>query len=254
MLGGEGGLQPVVHWEVCMSDSKEVATIVLVHGWCCGAWVWDRLVPLLHARGLPTRALDLPCVIEAPQKLCNLHDDARAVRSVIDELRTPVVLCGHSYGGVVITEASADQPRVRHLVYIAAEIPDEKETTVTYAAYSNPEFMETVLFRDDGTGLLDPETTPLFWDCDPEVRDWARSRLRPMSMRIADPDQTPTGMGWREHPSTLLVCQQDETASAEYFTVYAQRATRVIELPTGHSPQLSRPEMVADILEQVARS
>jgi pimeloyl-ACP methyl ester carboxylesterase len=237
-----------------MGDMKDVATIVLVHGWCCGAWVWDRLLPLLDARGLPTRALDLPCVTEAPAKLCGLHDDARVVRSAIDELRTPVVLCGHSYGGMVITQASAGQPRVKHLVYIAADMPDEKETTVTYSAYFNPEFMETVLSRDDGTGLLDPERTPLFWDCEPEVRDWARSRLRPMSMRIGDPDQTPTGVGWREHPSTLLICEQDETASAEYFKVYAQRATRVIELPTGHSPQLSRPEMVADILEQVART
>lgn len=237
-----------------MSDSKDVATIVLVHGWCCGAWVWDRLVPLLLACGLPTRALDLPCVAEAPRRLCDLHDDARFVRSVIDDLRTPVVLCGHSYGGMVITEASAGRSNVRHLVYIAAEIPDEKETVVTYSSYCNPEFMDTVLIRDDGTGLLDPGRTPLFWDCDPEVRDWARSCLRPMSMRSADPDQIPTGVGWREHPSTLLLCQQDETASAEYFKVYAQRATRVIELPTGHSPQLSRPEMVADILEQVART
>lgn len=82
----------------------------------------------------------------------------------------------------------------------------------------------------------------------------ARSQLRSMSMRIADPDQTPHGVGWREHPSTLLLCQPDETASPEYFKVYAQRATQVIELPTGHSPQLSHPEMVADILERIDRT
>jgi pimeloyl-ACP methyl ester carboxylesterase len=193
-------------------------------------------------------------VTEAPQKLCDLHDDARSVRSVIDNLRTPVVLCGHSYGGMVITEASAGQPRVRHLVYVGAEIPDENETTVTYSAFFNPKFMETFITRDDGTGLPDVERTPLFWDCDPQVRGWALGRLRPMSMRVADPDQTPASVGWREHPSTLLLCQQDETASADYFKVYASRATRVIEVPTGHSPQLSRPEIVADILEQAART
>jgi pimeloyl-ACP methyl ester carboxylesterase len=176
------------------------------------------------------------------------------VRSAIDHLRAPVVLCGHSYGGMVITEASAGQSSVKHLVYIAAEIPDEEETILTYSAYVNPEFMETVLVRGDGTGLLDPDRTALFWDCDPQVRDWARSRLRPMSMRIADPDQTPHGVGWREHPSTLLLCQRDETANTEYFKVFAQRATQVVELPTGHSPQLSRPEMVADILDRVART
>jgi pimeloyl-ACP methyl ester carboxylesterase len=234
--------------------SENLTTIVLVPGMCCGAWVWDRLVPILHARGLPTRALDLPCVTEAPHRLRDLHDDASLVRAAIGDLRAPVILCGHSYGGMVITEASAGQPRVRHLVYIAAEIPDKEETILTYSAYVNPEFMEAVLFRDDGTGLLDPERTALFWDCDPQVRDWARSQLRPMSMRILDPDQTPHGVGWREHPSTLLLCQRDETASTEYFKVYAQRATQVIELPTGHSPQLSRPEMVADILERVVRT
>ena len=234
--------------------SENLATILLVPGMCCGAWVWDRLVPILHARGLVTRALDLPSVTEAPYRLCDLHDDANLVRSTIEDLHGPVVLCGHSYGGMVITEASAGQSSVKHLVYIAAEIPDEEETILTYSAYVNPEFMETVLVRGDGTGLLDPDRTALFWDCDPQVRDWARSRLRPMSMRIADPDQTPHGVGWREHSSTLLLCQRDETANTEYFKVFAQRATQVVELPTGHSPQLSRPEMVADILDQVART
>ena len=234
--------------------SENLATIVLVHGWCCGAWVWDRLVPLLHARGLATRTLDLSCVTEAPHRLCDLHDDASFVRSTIDDLGGPVVLCGHSYGGMVITEASAGQASVKHLVYIAAEIPDEEETILTYSNCINPEFMEAVLFHDDGTGLLDPDRTALVWDCDPQVRDWARSQLRPMSMRTADPDQTPHGVGWREHPSTLLLCQQDETASTKYFKAYAQRATQVIELPTGHSPQLSHPEMVANILERIART
>lgn len=236
-----------------MTDRKDMATVVLVHGWCCGSWVWDKLVPLLHARGIPTRAVDLPCVTEAPQKLCDLHDDARFVRSVIDALGTPVVLCGHSYGGMVITEAAAGHPSVKHLVYVAAEVPDEKESVLTYGAHSNPEFMDSVIYRDDGTGLLDRERTPLFWDCEPELRDWARSKLRPMSMRTADPDQTPAGVGWRVCPSTLLLCLKDETASLEYFKVYVRRVTQVIEMPTGHSPQLSHPEMVANALERVAR-
>ena len=96
---------------------------------------------------------------------------------------------------MVITEAGAGRPSVRHLVYLAAEVPDEKETVLSYEAYSNPAFMESVVIRDDGTGLLEPETTPLFWDCDPEVRDWARSRLRPMSMRIMNRSSCDSGRG-----------------------------------------------------------
>ena len=235
-----------------MSYAKETATVVLVHGWCCGTWVWDKLIPRLHAQKIRSRAVNLPCVTEAPDKLCDLHDDARHVRNVIDELDGPVVLCGHSYGGMVITEAGAGRPSLKHLVYVAAEVPDEKETVLTYDAHSSPEFMESVIIRDDGTGLLDPEKTPLFWDCQPTVRDWARSRLRPMSMRTTDPDQTPAGVAWRECPSTLLLCLKDETANQDYFKVYRQRVAEVVELDTGHSPQLSHPELVADVLARIA--
>jgi pimeloyl-ACP methyl ester carboxylesterase len=154
---------------------------------------------------------------------------------------------------MVITEASAAQSSIRHLIYIAAEMPDQEETILTYSSYVNPKFMESVIFRNDGTALLDPKTTSLFWDCDSQLRDWARCQLRPISTRILDSNQTPHAVGWHEHPSTLLLCQQDETASTEYFQVYAKRATQVIELPTGHTPQLSHPEIVADILDGVAR-
>jgi pimeloyl-ACP methyl ester carboxylesterase len=232
-------------------QSDAAATVILVPGSCMGAWAWQKVEALLRRRGIPTRAVDLPSVREAPQRLLDLHDDAAAVRSAIGEIRGPVVLCGHSYGGMVITEAGSEHPSVRHLVYLAADMPDETENVWSFAPYGTPEMMDSVVMNDDGTATFDRARTPLFRDCDPEVRRSALERLRPQSLLVAN--QSPAAVAWREKPSTFVLCTEDETSRRELFEIYARRATHVIELCSDHSPHLSRPEVVADLLERVAR-
>lgn len=83
-----------------MSD----ATVVLVHGAWCGAWIFEKLMAALHARGVASVAMDLPTCTNMDAS-ADVHTDAEAVRSVLATIDGPVVLVGSSYGGVVITAA-----------------------------------------------------------------------------------------------------------------------------------------------------
>ena len=105
-----------------------MTTLVLVHGAFHGGWCFDRLIPELDARGIPSRVVDLPFTSAA--------EDEAATVAVVDELVAsgePVVLLGHSFGGVVISgaaavDADAGRPGVAHLVYLTALLlSDEPE-------------------------------------------------------------------------------------------------------------------------------
>ena len=94
-------------------------SVLLVHGaWADGS-SWSKVIPLLEGRGLFTRAVQLP--------LTSVQDDVAVVKRAIALADTPILLVGHSYGGVVITEAGVD-PKVSGLVYIAAFAPDATES------------------------------------------------------------------------------------------------------------------------------
>lgn len=99
------------------------ARVVLVPGGFTGAWMWADVVALLEREGIEAIAVELPTIGEG-STAADLHADARSVRLVLDRLGPPVLLCGHSYGGVVITEAAAGpHPAVRELVYLTAAAP-----------------------------------------------------------------------------------------------------------------------------------
>src|SRR3954471_3185281 len=100
------------------------ATVVLVHGAWHGAWCWEKVVPLLGEAGVPVVAVGLP--------LTSLADDVDAVTATLDATGEPVVLCGHSYGEAVTTNAG-DDSAVEHLVYITAFACDEGESPAATA-------------------------------------------------------------------------------------------------------------------------
>jgi pimeloyl-ACP methyl ester carboxylesterase len=85
-----------------------VVTVVLVHGGFLGPAFWSDVADALGSRGVPTVLVDLPSMgIPTEGRLGDVHADAREVRRVLDSLEPPVLLCGHSYGGAVITEAAS---------------------------------------------------------------------------------------------------------------------------------------------------
>src|SRR2546426_4341601 len=102
------------------AQEKAQKTVVLVHGAFADGSSWDKVIPLLQAKGLRVVAVQNP--------LTSLADDVAATKRVLDEQRGPVVLVGHSWGGTVITEAGADD-KGSALVFVAAFAPDVGESS-----------------------------------------------------------------------------------------------------------------------------
>jgi pimeloyl-ACP methyl ester carboxylesterase len=236
-----------------------VVEILFVHGALVrdGAWWWRPAADLILQRtGLRSTAVALPSCGEtdAPAGTAGLVEDAAALHASLDQVDAAVVV-GHSYGGTVIAEG-ADHPAVQHLVYISSYLPDAG-TAQAAIGRDEPDPVP-VAPGTDGTvslaGLDDAAFDARFLldVVDPAVRTAARSRVVPQSAAAFG---TPTTRAaWHGRPSTALVCTEDRSTSAGLQRFHADRATRSVELPTGHHPFLSRPDLVADVMEEVLRS
>ena len=216
--------------------------IVLVHGAFTGAWEWDRVIPLLNARGIQATAVDLSTLSEGG----SLATDESIVRAAIEESVEEVVLVGHSYSGAVITGASAGNPLVSHLVYVAAAVPDEGESVVA-ARGGEPTGAES--------GALEPvdraaTSARLFNDATPEQQAWAEPKLA--AFVRAAMDQVPSGLGWTEHTTTYIACSQDLAFSMQLQDRFAARLDERIVLDAGHSPMITKAEELAEMLGRIA--
>ena len=185
-------------------------TAVLVHGGFLGPWIWADTVKLLEASGVRSVTVDLPSSHDSSDRLPGLHDDAEAVRDALNGC-ADAVPCGHSYAGAVISEAAAGPHRaVRHLVFLAAAVPDAGDSLASLAgaaANDNPGAEEEsggeqIDMRADGRMVMRPESAraALFHDCPPDRADTAITLLRPQTP--ATGTQPATAAAWRDIPST----------------------------------------------------
>jgi pimeloyl-ACP methyl ester carboxylesterase len=228
---------------------------VLVHGGGSGAWTWHLVVEELNKRGLDAVALDLPSA-DATDNTAGPRDDADYVRRVIDDLGTPVILVGNSYGGYVISEAAIGHSAVKRLVFLAAIMPDPGRPLMDIIAEATVPADELGLeFLDDGRIVFDPETDLVssYQLASPEEVAYIRQHLaRPMSLGTVQP--TIDEPAWKTIPSTYIVCTEDRALRPEAQRAWAkERATDYHELPVDHCPQHSHPGLVVDILEQLAQ-
>lgn len=208
--------------------------VVLVHGAWHGAWCWDAV----RAAGLEDAVtLDLPSNhVEG----AGFTDDVAAVRDVLDGL-SDVVLVGHSYGGAVISEAGAHD-NVAHLVYLCAFALDVGESLA-----SNPSPTGPVALAPSVEGahlVVDPDGArdAFYGDCDEQPVD----RLVPHNMAAFLTELT--AAAWRSKPSTYVVCLQDRAIHPDQQRFFANRCWSTVELDASHSPMLSMPERVVEIV------
>ncbi|MBB4935228.1 pimeloyl-ACP methyl ester carboxylesterase [Lipingzhangella halophila] len=225
-------------------------SFVLVHGNFLGPWSWERVAETLRARGAHVVAPDLPSAAgdSAPG---DLYADARTVRDALDATHAPVILCGHSYGGAVITEAGAEHPAATRLVYLAGAVPDIGQHLASLAPAvpdNTPEDKgEQVRALPDGRIELTPESAAhaLFHDCSPAERDRALRNLRPSNP--ATGAQPLTRAAWHATPATYVRCRHDRMPEL-VSSGFTATNPLTVELPTGHCPNWSAPDDVAELL------
>ena len=250
-----------------MTDSKaaslspQPAAVVLVHGAWHGAWCWQPVMDRLRTAGVKAFACDLPGHGFDPGPFGDLHQDAVRVRDLLDSLEPPVVLVGHSYGGAVITEAG-DHASVAHLVYLAALALDRDESCLTAAAgeaqaaavshEGRPDLGAGLTPGPDNTVTIDRSLAArcLYEDCDDETTRWALDRL--CAQPLITLQQPPKAVAWRTRSSTYVVCANDLTVHPGLQRLLARRCTASVEWDCGHSPFLSHPALVADLLSELA--
>jgi pimeloyl-ACP methyl ester carboxylesterase len=233
--------------------------IFLVHGaWHTGL-CWEPLRAELTKLGYQSRSLTLPSSaqqgVESDSSLPGIAEDVAAVTRMLDKINRPVLLVGHSYGGVVISGAGS-HPNVRHLLYLAAFCLEPGETAFDLAAGNPPPLTAQAVAIADDIITIKPEFAAATFYGDLPIKEaqrWAQ-QLVPSTLSIFTTPTTGTP-AWKNKPTTYAVCTEDRAISPDRQQFMAMRATSdVIELPTSHSPFLSQPRQVAAMIDQRART
>jgi len=220
------------------------AALVLVHGAWHGSWAWDSLRTELP--DVETIAVDLPSSGPDPASLGTLDDDVAVVRAAVAAVGRPVVVVGHSYGGVPITEGLQDADGVARLVYLTAMMMDVGHTVVGSLRGQYPSWWDV----HEDEGYLGPRPPDLFRYgavCS-AVSEAAVARVQHQSPAAYTVPLT--AAAWKSVPSTYIVCENDAALAPRAQERLAERAGRVLRLPSAHSPFLSHAEDLAALLRE----
>ena len=221
-------------------------TVVLVHGGFVDGSGWQAVYDELSGRGLNVRVVQNPTT--------SLKADVTATRELIESQPGPVVLVGHSYGGVVVTEAGTHE-QVAALVYIAAFAPDKGESVNTLIADPPP--------GAPVPPILPPTNGFLFLDRDKFAESFAADVPAGLARFMAD-SQVPWGVdaltgtvsepAWRIKPSWYLVATDDRMIPPPAQRAMAERTGAIVaETPASHAVYVSRPDAVADVIYQAVQ-
>jgi pimeloyl-ACP methyl ester carboxylesterase len=228
-----------------------MANFVLVHGGFVGGWLWSEVADRLRKAGHRVEVIEqLPSAGPDPATLGDLAADAEIVKRTVERVGEPVVLVGQSYGGTVITEL-ADHPAVAHSVFVAAVWPQRGQSTMDAWAAAGPE-ATWVTAHDDGTlratDDLELIRQKLCADVDTQHAYVNLRRLLPQSIAsLAAPSTAPD----RGHPTTYIICEQDQTLAPAAQEQMAAAADHRHRLPSSHLPMVSMPDELADLLDRV---
>jgi pimeloyl-ACP methyl ester carboxylesterase len=224
---------------------KGVRNIVLVHGAFSDGSSWERIIPILHAKGYNVIAVQNP--------LTSLDDDVAATKRAIALMDGPVLLVAHSYGGMVITEAGAD-PKVAGLVYICALVPNVGQSVGDVIKdYPSPGGAE---FKPDASGFLKLSYNGIHKDFAQDlpfqVRNTIYSTQVPWSVQATT--KPVSVAAWKTKRSWFIIGKNDFMVPATLERAEAKMigATQ-LELNSSHVPMLSMPDKVSAFIIEAAR-
>ncbi|HVQ95520.1 MAG TPA: alpha/beta hydrolase [Mycobacteriales bacterium] len=215
--------------------------VLLVHGAWHTKHCWDGVAQRL-------RALDIPVAL-AELHRGSLAGDTAAATEAMAQLPGPVIACGHSYGGAVITGLAPD--RIAHLVYLAAIMPDTSETTLDLVAAHPTDLLASTVGDPSATTIDPAKAGDLFYaQLDEQQRAAHVATLVPQNM--APGFDRPTSLAWRSRPSTYVVCSEDRAIHPQLQRLLSQRATHAITWASDHAPFLSHEDDTVALLGKLA--
>lgn len=225
-------------------DSLKTRDVILVHGaWADGS-SWSKVIPLLERKGFHVTAVQLP--------LTSIADDVATVERAIALDPGPVLLVGHSYGGIVITEAGND-PKVSGLVYVSAYAPDLGQTALSLNAMVPAAPVATEIRQNAGFLSLTPEGI---------LNDFAQD-LPPYEKQTLVITQGPvagvafgtpaTAPAWRLKPSWYMIASEDRIIPPQLEAMMAQTINATtLTVHSSHVIMLSKPEAVVEVITHAA--
>lgn len=234
-----------IAWGPLMAQSTPVENIILVHGAFADGSSWSKVIPLLQSRGFHVRSVGIP--------LTSFGDDVAATKRAIAAEQGPVILVGHSCGGLVITETGND-PKVVGLVYVAAFAPDANQTITDISKpFPQPLGLTKLTPLTDGFLLLSPEGVETAFAQDLTREEKAFLVAVPPQTAGSIFDAKPTAAAWRSKPSWYIVASNDDMIAPEQEKSMAKQINATITvLPSSHVAMLSHPKEVAKVIEDAA--
>jgi pimeloyl-ACP methyl ester carboxylesterase len=238
-----------------------MSTYILVHGSFHGGWTWDSFAPLLKAAGHTVLCPTLPGSAGDPisPEQATLERYVESIVALIDGAPEPVILAGHSMGGIVVTQTAELRPdRIRMLVYICGFLFVDGESLTGFLDDSKDLageelVLNTMIVAPDGlSSRFPPERAPeIFYNCcSGEAASWASSRLAPQPMAVYGTPVRLTPESFGRVPKLYIETLQDRAIDIAYQRKMTGRTPcgEVFTLDTDHSPFLSMPRETAAIL------
>jgi len=239
-----------------------MAIFILVHGASHGGWCWEKLAPILEARGHKVCAPDLPGLgkDQTPPANVTLADNVEKISRLLDKMEEPVILVGHALGGVTISQvAEARRRKLKALVYVCGLMPPSGKTSREMTA-GDPDalFRRSREVSPDGmtyTFARNQLPAMFYADVSPEDRYRAMERLRPQPLVISTTPLSLTEDRYGSVPRWYIECTRDNAvALARQRAMVKTLPCKVISMECGHTPFYSAPEELADNLETIAKA
>jgi pimeloyl-ACP methyl ester carboxylesterase len=237
-----------------------MSTFLLIHGAWHGGWCWERVVSLLESKGHKALAPDLPGLgkDKTAASSISLKNYADRICAIATAEEDPVILAGHSMGGAAITQAAENCPdAIRALVYVCAFLPRSDDSLMTWASQDqhsmvNPSTTEPL---GDGTLKFRPEHAreAFYGNCSDADAAFAQSRLVTQASAPLDTPLKTTPEHWGRVPRYYVECARDRaiTLKLQRQMQKASPCKQTFSIDTDHSPFLSAPNELADILSQI---
>jgi pimeloyl-ACP methyl ester carboxylesterase len=235
-----------------------MSTYVLIHGSWHGAWCWYKIVPRLRAAGHDAIAIDLPShgCDHTPAREVTMQSYTDAICRALDAASEPVILVGHSRGGIAISAAAEARPeKIRTLVYLAAFLIPSGETIVPLA-FADTEALimpHLDINQEEGWDMLRREAfrPALYADCSEDDVALAEALLAPEPIAPTNTPQTTTEEHFGRVRRVYVELLQDHAVSPtlQRRMYTAMPCERVLSIDASHSAYFSRPdELTATLL------